>query len=376
MSTLEQYSAADHVFMAKALSLANLGLYTTTPNPRVGCVITRANEIVGEGYHVSPGGPHAEIIALQQAGNLAQGATVYVTLEPCAHYGRTPPCGEALIRAGVTRVVAAMQDPNPLVSGKGFAGLRDAGITVHAGLMEAAARALNPGFIKRMETGLPWLRLKIAASLDGRTALQNGRSLWITDEPARRDGHRWRARSCAVLTGINTILNDDPALTVRAVDVSRAPIRVVVDTQLRIPLTAKILNHGKVLILTGREDTGGALQAKYAQLQNLGAEVVTIPVIDDRLNLLEAMKELAGRGMNEVLVEAGATLNGALMQADLVDEIIFYLAPTLLGNDARAMFQWPAITDMAARRDLEFIDIRKVGRDLRIIARPKKCSPA
>ncbi len=376
MSTPQQYSAADHVFMAKALSLANLGLYTTTPNPRVGCVITRANEIVGEGYHVSPGGPHAEIIALQQAGDHARDATVYVTLEPCAHYGRTPPCWEALIRAGVTRVVAAMQDPNPLVSGKGFARLRDAGITVYAGLMEAAARALNPGFIKRMETGLPWLRLKIAASLDGRTALQNGRSLWITDEPARRDGHRWRARSCAVLTGINTILSDDPALTVRAVDAPRAPMRVVVDTQLRIPLTAKILNHGKVLILAGREDTGGALPAKHTQLQNLGAEVVGIPTTEGRLNLVAVMKELAGRGMNEVLVEAGSTLNGALMQADLVDEIIFYLAPTLLGNDARSMFQWPAITDMAARRDLELMEFRKVGRDLRIIARPKKCSPA
>lgn len=376
MSPAEQYSASDHVFMAKALRLAKLGLHTTTPNPRVGCVITRANEIVGEGYHISPGGLHAEIIALQQAGNLAQGATVYVTLEPCAHYGRTPPCVDALIRAGVTRVIAAMQDPNPVVSGKGFARLREEGIAVSTGLMESAARALNPGFIKRMESGLPWLRLKIAASLDGRTALQNGRSLWITDEPARRDGHRWRARSCAVLTGINTILNDDPALTVRAIDTPRSPLRVIVDTRLRIPLTAKILNHGKVLILTGREAAGGALQAKHAQLQNLGAEIVMIPIIEDRLNLLEAMKELAGRGMNEVLVEAGATLNGALLQLNLVDEIIFYLAPTLLGNDARAMFQWPAITDMGARRDLEFIDVRKVGRDLRIITRPKKCLPA
>lgn len=371
MSTTEQFSAADYAFMAKALSLAKLGMYTTTPNPRVGCVITRANEIVGEGYHVNPGGPHAEIVALQQAGDRARDATVYVTLEPCAHHGRTPPCVEALIQARVSRVIAAMQDPNPLVSGKGFARVRDAGITVSEGLMESAARALNPGFIKRMETGLPWLRLKIAASLDGRTALKNGRSLWITDEPARRDGHRWRARSCAVLTGINTILTDDAALTVRAIDTPRAPLRVVVDTQLRIPLTAKILDHGKVLILTGMEDP-----AKRKQLQNLGAEVVIISTTEGGLNLMAVMKELAHRGMNEVLVEAGSTLNGALMQMDLVDEIIFYLAPTLLGSDARAMFQWPAITDMAARRDLELIDTRKVGRDLRIIARPKKCSPA
>ncbi len=376
MSIPERFSAADHAFMAKALALAKLGLYTTTPNPRVGCVIARNGEVIGEGYHVSAGLPHAEIAALQQAGDRAQDATVYVTLEPCAHHGRTPPCVQALIQAKVAKVIAAVQDPNPLVAGKGFALLKEAGIKVKVGLMEADAHALNPGFTKRMTSGLPWLRLKIAASLDGRTALSNGASLWITGEAARRDAHQWRARSCAILTGINTVLSDDPQLTVRAVETPRPPWRVVLDTKLRIPLSAKILNHGKVLILTGQDGGSQAQENKILQLTNLGAEVVTVVTVEGGLNLAEAMKELARRGMNEVLVEAGAILNGALLQMDLVDEIIFYLAPTLLGNDARAMFHLLPISDMAAKRELEFVDARMVGRDLRLTARPKKCLPA
>lgn len=358
--------------MARALALARRGLYTTTPNPRVGCVIVKDQEVVGEGYHVSAGSAHAEVAALEKAGAHSQGATVYVTLEPCVHHGRTPPCTEALVQAKVAKVIAAMADPNPLVSGKGIAFLREAGIEALTGLMETEARALNAGFILRMTAQRPFVRLKIAASLDGRTALRDGASQWITGEAARRDAHHWRARSCAVLTGINTVLSDDPQLTVRAIETSRQPWRVVLDSGLRMPLTAKLLNHDKVLILTAQTQ---ATSEKEQALMERGAEIARVPASATKLDLARVLEELARRGMNEVLVEAGASLNGAFLDASLVDEMVIFMAPCVLGNEARAMFNLPSLHDMTQRREVEFIDVRQVGCDLRLTLRPKKCLP-
>lgn len=356
--------------MARALALARRGMYTTTPNPRVGCVIVKNHEVVGEGYHVSAGSAHAEVVALQKAGARSQGATVYVTLEPCAHHGRTPPCTEALVQARVAKVIAAMADPNPLVSGKGMAFLREADIEVLTGLMEAEARTLNAGFILRMTAQRPLVRLKIAASLDGRTALQNGVSQWITGEAARRDAHHWRARSCAVLTGINTVLSDDPQLTVRAIDTPRQPWRVVLDSGLRMPLTAKLLNQDKVLILTAQSQSQAAPEREES-LAERGVEIARVPASATKLDLARVLEELARRGMNEVLVEAGASLNGAFLDANLVDEVVIFMAPCVLGNEARAMFNLPSLHEMTQRRNLEFFDVRQIGCDLRLILRPK-----
>ena len=359
------FSVADHEFMAQALRLAERGLYTTTPNPRVGCVIVRDSKVVGTGWHERAGEPHAEIHALQQAGELARGATAYVTLEPCSHHGRTPPCAEALIQAGVGRVVVAMIDPNPLVAGEGLARLQQAGIPVDLGLLEEEARELNIGFVSRMTCGRPWLRLKIAASLDGKTALNNGVSQWITGADARRDVHRLRARSCAVLTGIGTVLADDPSLNVRDVETPRQPLRVVVDSALRMPPMAKMLGLGKTLVVTASNDP-----AKTGRLREAGAEVLVLAGKDGRADLARMLDELGQRGINEITAEAGRGLNGALVQQGLVDEFVIYLAPLLLGDRARGMFDLPELAAMEGRRELRIADVTMVGRDLRVRALP------
>ncbi len=362
------FSASDHLHMARALQLAALGLYTTSPNPRVGCVIVKDGSVVGEGWHVRAGEPHAEVHALKAAGDKARGATAYVTLEPCSHFGRTPPCADALIAAGVARVVCAMQDPNPLVAGQGLEKLRAAGIDTAAGLLEAEARELNIGFVSRMSQGRPWLRLKSAASLDGKTALTNGTSQWITGPDARRDGHRWRARACAILTGIGTVRDDDPQLNVRDVDWAgqppRQPLKVVVDSGLEIPLTARILQGGKTLIACAVDNP-----SRRDGLANLGAEVVVLPNESGKVSLPALMAELARRGINEVHSEAGMKLNGSLIREGLADELLLYLAPTLLGDTANGLFRLPELSDLSQQRRLKIKDVRQLGEDLRILAR-------
>jgi diaminohydroxyphosphoribosylaminopyrimidine deaminase/5-amino-6-(5-phosphoribosylamino)uracil reductase len=354
-------NAADSQWMAHALRLAERGLYTTSPNPRVGCVLVQGDRLLAEGWHVRAGEPHAEVHALRAAGTAARGATAYVTLEPCSHHGRTPPCADALIAAGVARVVAAMQDPNPLVAGQGLQKLRAAGIEVECGLMEAAARELNVGFAARMSRGMPWVRSKIAASLDGHTALNNGTSKWITGEAARRDVQHWRARSCAVLTGVGTALADDPQLNVRIAS-ARQPLLVVLDSHLRLPPTARLLQGG-ALVYTASPDEG-----KRAALLRAGAEVVALPGAAGQVDLSAVLRDLAQRGINELLVEAGRTLNGALLRAGLVDELVLYLAPQLLGDAARGMADLGELTQLDQRVDLQWRDVRQVGGDLRIVA--------
>lgn len=358
-------TADDHRWMARALELAERGLFTTTPNPRVGCVIVRDGRCVGEGWHVRAGEPHAEVHALAMAGEAARGATAYVTLEPCSHHGRTPPCAEALVRAGVGRVVAAMEDPNPLVAGRGLARLREAGIATLSGVLEAEARELNLGFVSRMTRGRPWLRLKAAATLDGKTALENGVSQWITGDDARRDAHRWRARSCAVLTGIGTVRDDDPQLNVRAIPTDRQPLRIVVDARLDTPLNAKLLDGGPVLIAGAIDDP-----ARIAALRHRGADVVILPNQGGKVDLAALLAELGRRGINEVLAESGFKLNGSLLREGCVDELILYLAPVLVGDAARGLFNLPALESLADKRRLAFRDVRLVGGDLRIVARP------
>jgi len=358
------FSAADHEFMARALRLAELGLYSTTPNPRVGCVIVKAGRVVGEGWHQRAGEAHAEIVALRAAGDAARGATAYVTLEPCCHHGRTPPCADALVDAGVARVVAAMQDPNPQVAGEGLALLRAAGIAADCGLLAGEAAELNIGFVSRMTRGRPWLRLKLAGSLDGKTALENGVSQWITGPAARQDGHRWRARACAILTGIGTVRDDDPQLNVRGVETARQPLKVIVDSRLELALDAKVLCDGAVLVAAALDDAG-----KIAALRQHGAEVVLLPGTGGKVDLAALMTELGRRGINEVHTEAGFKLNGSLLQAGLVDELLLYLAPYLIGDAARGMFNLPALDSLAGKRALSIRDARLVGADLRLLAR-------
>jgi len=358
------FSPDDQRHMAEALRLAENGLFTATPNPRVGCVIVRDGETVGSGWHEKAGGPHAEAVALRAAGARARGATAYVSLEPCNHHGRTPPCSEALIEAGIARVVAAMPDPNTKVAGGGFAALRAAGIRVESGLMQEEARALNIGFVARMSRGRPWLRMKIAASLDGRTALANGRSQWITGPEARRDGHAWRARACAVLTGIGTVRDDDPQLNVREVETPRQPLIVVVDSRLQLPLSARLLQSGRVLVAAAVED-----KVAIAALQDKGAEVVVLPNASGKVELTELARELARRELNEVHVEAGYKLNGSLLREGLVDELLVYLAPAILGDGARGMFGLPELTDLTQKRLVQFTGMQTLGSDLRILAR-------
>ena len=398
--------------MAQALKLAEQGLYSTSPNPRVGCVLVKDEKMIGSGWHQRAGEPHAEVYALREAGDAAHGATAYVTLEPCAHQGKTPPCADALIAAGVARVVMAVQDPNPLVSGKGIAKLRAAGITVECGLMEAAARELNVGFFARMTRGTPWLRSKIAMSLDGRTALANGVSQWITGDAARQDVQHWRARSCAVLTGINTILVDDAQLNVRTLELTsppfakggwegfRQPLRVVLDSQLRMPLTSKILHSLPSLASGITSDLAGVVgqpsrmasssirgvggegsfliytatqqPEKISALEKSGATVIVLPNQNGQIDLPAMLQNLAQRGINEVLVEAGSMLNGALLRAGLVDELVLYLAPQLFGDMARGMANLGELTQLDQRVELQWQDVRQVGNDLRIVVKVKK----
>ena len=361
------FSTADHAFMARALQLARRGLDTTTPNPRVGCVIVRDGHVLAGGWHERAGGPHAEAAALQSvaaAGGDAKGATAYVSLEPCSHFGRTPPCADALISAKLARVVAAMRDPNPQVAGAGLARLEAAGIATACGLLEGEARELNVGFVARMTRGRPWVRLKVAASLDGKTALNNGRSQWITGADARRDAHRWRARSCAVLTGIGTVKDDNPRLTARDVPTTRQPLRVVIDSRLETPSDAAILAGGGVLIAAAREDA-----ARSAELVARGAEVICLPNAHGKVDLAALLEELGRRGINEVLVEAGTRLNGSLLREGCVDELLIYQAPLLIGDAARGMFGLDELVDLAGARRLEILERRAVGADLRIRAR-------
>ena len=330
------FSHTDRDMMRRALTLAAEGRFSTSPNPRVGCIIAHGGQIVGQGFHLKAGGPHAEVHALRQAGESARGATAYVTLEPCSHYGRTPPCAEALIQAGVSRVVAAIADPNPQVAGKGLAMLSAAGIRTESGLLETEARELNRGFLSRIERGRPFVRLKCAASLDGKTALSDGLSQWITGEAARHDVQILRAESCAVLTGIGTVLADDPQLNVRAFPTLRQPLRIVLDSRLRLPPTAKLLADpaSPVLLLTA------VPPEKYlAAIPHL--DILTIPAADGRISLPAALTLLAERGIGELLVEAGATLCGAFLQSGLADEIVLYQAGKILGGNARSLFDLP-----------------------------------
>ena len=344
--------------MRRALALAENGLFTTTPNPRVGCVITQGESIVGEGWHEKAGEPHAEALALNEAGPRAAGGTVYVNLEPCNHYGRTPPCAGALISAKVARVVAALRDPNPEAA-KGGDALAAAGIRFEHGLLEAAARELNLGFLSRVQRGRPWVRLKIAASLDGRSALASGASQWITGPEARRDGHRWRARACAVLTGIGTVAADDPRLTVREVQTPRQPLRVIVDSRLEIPGDAQILQGAKVLIFAAREASSPR-----------NAEVVVLPNARGKVELPRMLEELARRGVNELHVEAGFRLNGSLVREHCVDEFLLYLNPSFLGDDAQGMLDLPSVGALEERLKLKLVSLERLGDDLRILARP------
>jgi diaminohydroxyphosphoribosylaminopyrimidine deaminase/5-amino-6-(5-phosphoribosylamino)uracil reductase len=363
----------DQHYMAQAIRLAARGIYSTHPNPNVGCVIVNAGEVAGEGWHRQAGGPHAEVFALQQAGARARGATVYVTLEPCSHHGRTPPCADALVAAGVSRVLVAMQDPNPRVAGRGLHRLGEAGIAVQSGLLEAQARALNPGFISRMQRRRPWVRVKLAASLDGRTAMASGESKWISGAAARQDVQRLRARSSAILTGIGTVLADDPALNVRldaeqlhGVEPLRQPLRVVLDPDLAMPAQAQMLSlPGNTLVFTAVNDAG-----RYRALQASGAEVALVGGAAGQLDLSAVLEQLAEREINEVLLECGATLAGAFLQAGLVDELIVYLAPHLMGDSARGLFRLPGLERMQERIALEWLDVRQVGSELRITARP------
>lgn len=358
------FSPADYAYMSQALQLAEKGLYGTSPNPRVGCVIVRDGRVVGSGWHERAGQPHAEINALNAAGTAARGATAYVTLEPCSHHGRTPPCAEALIKAGIAKVVTAMIDPNPMVAGGGCELLKQAGMEVQTGLMEAEAKVLNIGFVARHTRKRPWVRVKIAASLDGKTALSNGSSQWITSEAARRDGHRLRARSCAVLTGIGTILADDPQLTVRHVETSRQPLRVIVDSRLEIPVDARALRGDGELVFTSTASEG-----KIEALRDVGVRSIVMPDKNDNVDLVGMMRTLADFEINEVMVEAGSKLNGALIHAGLVDELVIYLAPYLIGDVARGMLKLPELTDLADKHALTIHDLRMVGPDICVIAR-------
>ncbi len=355
------FTADDHAHMARALQLAARGLYTTSPNPRVGCVIVKDGKIIGEGWHQKAGEPHAEIHALMQAGMASQGAAVYVSLEPCAHHGRTPPCADALIGAGVARVVAAAEDPNPRVSGQGLARIKAAGIEVRSGLMEAQARELNEGFFKRMVLGHPLVRIKTASSLDGKTALSSGESKWITGESARADVHRLRARSCAILTGIETVLADNPQMNVRGVETVRQPMKVVVDSCLRTPADAAVLQGAKTLIACAAPDA-----KKAAALEAAGAEILCLPGADGKVDLNALLSRLAQKGVNELMTEAGPRLNGALIAAGLADEWVQYVAPCLLGAAARPLFELNEPASMQQRLNWKLVDQRMLGADLRL----------
>ena len=373
------FTPLDQNYMRRALELAERGLYTTTPNPHVGAVVVKDNRILGEGWHQVAGEPHAEVLAIRDAKDKAgvdavKGSSLYVTLEPCSHQGRTPSCADLVVAEGVARVVAAMEDPNPKVAGQGFAKLRAAGIDVRVGLLESDARELNIGFISRMTRGLPWVRLKVAASLDGKTALANGNSQWITGPEARRDGHAYRARSCAILTGIGTVIEDDPQLNVRDVVTPRQPLKIIVDSNLQTPLDAKILKEGRVLIVCAVEDAAGsetvsAASERRAALRDKGFEVLCLPNQQGKVDLAGLMKELAKRDLNEIHVESGFKLNGSMLREECVDEILIYFAASIIGHTGQGMFNLPELTDLERRRKLRIHRVNLVGPDLRLIAR-------
>jgi diaminohydroxyphosphoribosylaminopyrimidine deaminase / 5-amino-6-(5-phosphoribosylamino)uracil reductase len=359
------FSVTDEAHMRRALDLATLAMNHATPNPRVGCVIARGDQVLAEGFTQRPGEPHAEAHAIKSArakGIDLKGSTAYVTLEPCNHFGRTPPCSEALIDAGVSRVIAAIEDPNPIVGGKGFHRLREAGIEVRVGLLEHDAREVNVGFIKRMQSGLPWVRCKVAATLDGRTGLSNGESKWITGDAARLDGHHWRARACAVLTGSGTVKHDDPQMTVRGVETMlqlRQPLRIVFDHMGELSAHAKVLQGGALVICADRVAPGLAGDV----------EVLQLPDGHGKIDLPKALAAIAARGVNELHVEAGARLMGPMIQAGLVDELLVYLAPKLLGMDAREMFTLPQPLKLANALQFEFHDVARFGTDVRMVLR-------
>ena len=359
------FNAFDYQCMARALQLARRGLKTTHPNPRVGCVISNNGQVVGSGWHKKAGEAHAEIHALRAAGDNAPGGTAYVTLEPCSHRGRTPPCVEALISAKIARVVFAIEDPNPDVNGNGFQKLLQAGINVQSGLMAAQAKELNAGFLKRMSQGYPWVRIKLAQSLDGHIGLANGASQWISGPEARADVQNWRARADVILTGIGTVLADDPSLDVRNNKNARQPMRVIVDSHWRMPADARLLNlPGKVLI------AGLSEKSVPQALGKAAAECLVLPACTGRVDLRVLLAELGQRGFNEVQVEAGATLCGALIQQGLVDELLIYQAPIILGGDAVSPFAVPRLDNMEDRVHLEWMDSRQIGKDLRLRLKP------
>ena len=369
---------SDQAYMARALQLAAQGRYSSHPNPRVGCVIVADGEVVGEGWHVRAGEPHAEVHALRAAGERARGATAYVTLEPCSHYGRTPPCALALVEAGVARVVAAMQDPNPLVAGRGLQILKDAGIAVECGILESEARALNAGFIQRMSIGRPRVRLKLAMSVDGRTAMASGESQWITGPAARAAVQRLRAEAALVLTGADSVLMDNARMTVRSAELgetdeqaalaaSRPPLRLLVDGRLRVPLDAPFFTAGPALVACVSE------QGRAAQYAAAGHELIEVPGRDGKVDLALLLQLLGQRGINEVLVEAGARLAGAFARQQLVDEYLIFMAPKLMGSSARPLLDW-ALGRMDEAQDLDIREIRAVGRDWLMIAHPVRHS--
>ncbi|MFP7722529.1 bifunctional diaminohydroxyphosphoribosylaminopyrimidine deaminase/5-amino-6-(5-phosphoribosylamino)uracil reductase RibD [Lysobacter sp. A3-1-A15] len=365
--TAADFTATDHLHMAHALRLAERGAWTTRPNPMVGCVLSHGEEVVGEGWHERAGEPHAEVRALQAAGGRAKGATAYVTLEPCAHTGRTGPCAQALIDAGVGRVVAAMRDPFPQVDGAGFDALREAGIEIANGLMEAQARALNRGFLSRLVRGRPWVRVKLATSLDGRTALASGDSKWISGDAARADVMRWRARAGAIITGAGTVLADDPALTVRlqgeeAGQAFAPPLRVVLDPGLATTARGRIREGDAPTLYFHAPDA--------KPTRGMSAQTAAVAVSGGRFDLHAVLRVLAGREINEVQVEAGATLAGAFMEAGLIDELLLYVAPVLLGPQARPLFGGLDIDSMTDRMQLKIVDTRQVGQDLRLLLQP------
>jgi len=351
--------------MAKALVLARKGIYTSDPNPRVGCVIVKNHKIIGQGYHRKTGENHAEINALEQAGDNARGAVVYVSLEPCSHHGKTPPCVEALVAAGVKKVIVAMEDPNPLVSGRGIAKLKAAGIEVISGILEREAIELNPGFIKRMQESKPFIRIKLAMSLDGKTAMASGESKWITSAAARLDGQKLRARSSAILTGAGTVLADNPSLNVRDLDIGRQPLRIILDTELEVSSRAKIFKlPGEVVVVTIANN-----KSKIKELEAAGAEVFILPKSNSKVNWSYLMTWLGKKEINELHVEAGATLAGTLLQEGLVDEVVIYMAGKIMGDQARSLFNMK-VDIMSEAVKLKFTDIRMLGEDVRITAVP------
>lgn len=364
---MSEFSTADCDFMAQAIRLARRGMYTCKPNPLVGCILVSGGDLVGRGWHQRAGSPHAEVNALEDAGNRARGATAYVTLEPCVHHGRTGPCVAALVKAGIKEVIAPGNDPNPEVAGQGYAALSEAGINVRTGLMRAAAESLNEGFFSRHLCGRPFVRLKVAASLDGCTTMANGESQWITSADARRDVHRLRARAGALLTGVGTVLADDPALTVR--DIANAaevvaPMRVILDSSLRTPIDARVFDQPGETSLVCCDDT------RRNAFEALGATVVKISGKQDKPEPGAVLRYLASRGVNDVLVEAGAKLGGSLLQDNVVDELIIYQAPHLMGSRTRGMFETPLWQDLQDRLAFEVIDSRRVGADTRLTLRP------